>query len=77
MVDKILNLIDEKYPLSEKTIGDVASLKAKGMTFSISAYNASGIGHVSVMRNEELTRKKDGSSFDGKIDERNGNNTKK
>ena len=50
MVGKLLNLIDEKYPLSEKTISDMASLKAKGMTFSISAYNASGLGHVSVMR---------------------------
>ena len=50
MTDKILNLINKRYPLTEVSVGDMAKLKANGMTFTISAYKASGLGRVSVMR---------------------------
>ena len=50
MTDKLLNLIKEKYPLTEIDCGDFAQMKVNGMKFSISAYKAEGLGHVSVMR---------------------------
>ncbi len=50
MTDKLLNLIAEKYPLTELPVGEMASMKASGMKFSIKAYRAEGLGHVSVMR---------------------------
>lgn len=50
MTNKILDLIKEKYPLSPIDAGDMATLKASGMKFSVEAYKADGLGHVSVMR---------------------------
>ena len=50
MTNKILDLIKEKYPLSPIDAGDMATLKASGMKFSVEAYKAAGLGHVSVMR---------------------------
>ena len=50
MTDKLLDLIGKKYTLCPISAGEFASLKAKGMTFSVSAYTAEGLGHVSVMR---------------------------
>ena len=50
MTGKLLDIISKKYPLKELDIGDDASLKANGMKFSVRAYKADGLGHVSVMR---------------------------
>ena len=50
MTTKILDLIKAKYPLSPIDTGDMATLKASGMKFSVEAYKAEGLGHVSVMR---------------------------
>jgi hypothetical protein len=50
MTGKILDLIKEKYSLSPLNAGDMATLKASGMKFSVEAYKADGLGHVSVMR---------------------------
>ena len=50
MTGKILDLIKEKYSLSPIDAGDMATLKASGMKFSVEAYKAEGLGHVSVMR---------------------------
>ena len=50
MTGRILDLIKEKYPLSPIDAGDMATLKASGMSFSVEAYKAEGLGHVSVMR---------------------------
>ena len=50
MTNKILDLIKEKYPLSPIDAGEMATLKASGMTFKVEAYKAEGLGHVSVMR---------------------------
>lgn len=50
MTGKILDLIKEKYSLSPLNAGDMATLKASGMKFSVEAYKAEGLGHVSVMR---------------------------
>ena len=50
MTDKLLNILAEKFPLSEIDVKDMATLKANGMTFSVSAYKAEGLGHVSVMK---------------------------
>lgn len=50
MTDSILNIIKKKYEITEVSVGAMATLKANGMTFSIKAYQAKGLGHVSVMR---------------------------
>ena len=50
MTEKLLSMIAKRYALTELNIGDMAKLKANGMTFTIKAYTAKGLGHVSVMR---------------------------
>lgn len=50
MTDRLLTLIDKKYPLTSIDCGEFAEMKVKGMKFKISAYKAEGLGHVSVMR---------------------------
>lgn len=49
MIKKLLEVINEKYTLNQIDVGDMAVLKANGMTFSIQAYRAEDLGHVSVM----------------------------
>lgn len=49
MTDKLLSMIKERFPLKEKNVGAFALLKANGMKFTVSAYEAEGLGHVSVM----------------------------
>ncbi|MBR3687397.1 MAG: hypothetical protein IKL66_07955 [Clostridia bacterium] len=50
MTDKLLDVLKEKYTLTKLDAGEFASLKASGMKFSVEAYRAEGLGHVSVMR---------------------------
>ena len=49
MTSKLLRLIGEKHALTEIDCGEFAKMKVSGMNFSISAYKAEGLGHVSVM----------------------------
>ena len=50
MTNKILGLIKKNHALVPKSVGDFKTFKAKGMTFLCEAYDAEGLGHVSVMR---------------------------
>lgn len=50
MVEKIIEEIAKRYSLIEKNTGEFARFKASGMTFSCAAYEAAGLGHISVMR---------------------------
>ena len=50
MTNKILELIKKNHDLEPKSVGDFKTFKAKGMTFLCEAYDAEGLGHVSVMR---------------------------
>lgn len=50
MTEKLLNIIKKRYNLTEMNVGDMAKLKANGMTFTVKAYKAEGLGHISVMR---------------------------
>lgn len=54
MTDKLLNLIREKYVLEEIDAKDLPYLKTRVINFSIQAYKAIGLGHVSVMRSEDI-----------------------
>ena len=49
MTKKLLEIIGEKYPMTEIPAGEFATLKASGLKFKVSAYCAEGLGHVSVM----------------------------
>ena len=46
---ELLDLINQKYTLQKKDAGEFAKMKVSGMTFDISAYDAKGLGSVSVM----------------------------
>ena len=50
MTDKILSRLQQKYSLTAIDEGEFAKLKANGMTFTVRAFHAEGLGHVSVMR---------------------------
>ena len=50
MTDRILNILKSQYSLQPLDAGEFASLKAGGMKFSVEAYRAEGLGHVSVMK---------------------------
>ena len=50
MTDKLLDILKSKYPLEVIDAGEFATLKANGMKFSVRAYSAKGLGHVSVMK---------------------------
>lgn len=50
MIHQLLEILNTKYQLEQIDIGEMKRLKANGMTFSIEAYKAKGLGHVSVMR---------------------------
>ena len=50
MTNKILDILKSKFTLTPIDAGDMATLKASGMTFKVEAYLAEGLGHVSVMR---------------------------
>ena len=50
MINQILDNIRSKYVLNEIEVKEFSKFKAKGMKFSIQAYHAKGLGHVSVMK---------------------------
>ena len=50
MTEKILALLEERFPLTEADAGEFRTIRAKGMTFAVRAYEAKGLGHVSVMK---------------------------
>ena len=49
MINRLKALINERFPLTDINCGEFAEMKVNGMDFSISAYKAEGLGHVSVM----------------------------
>ncbi len=49
MVHKLLTAIGEQYPLTGVNPGAYASLKANGTKFQVQAYQAEGLGWVSIM----------------------------
>ncbi len=49
MIEKLLQRIGERYPLTSMPVGEFACTRVGGMTFVIEAYHAEGLGHVSVM----------------------------
>ena len=50
MTDVLLSRIKDRYPLTELDVGKFATLRANGMKFSVQAFRAPGLGHVSIMR---------------------------
>ena len=49
MVNKLLSAIDRNFPLAEVDAGELKTVKALGMTFSIRAFRSAGLGWVSLM----------------------------
>ena len=49
-MEKLLNVFGGRFPLKELDVGAFATLRAKGMNFDVKAYEAEGLGHISVMR---------------------------
>lgn len=50
MQDMVLELISKQYPLHEKSIGQYGRFTIKGLQFSVCAFEAQGLGHVSLMK---------------------------
>lgn len=50
MKNKLLQIIEKKFPITPVDVGDMATLKVKGMKFTVEAYWAEGLGHISVMQ---------------------------
>lgn len=50
MTEHLLSVLEKKYPLTPIDAGEFSKLKANGMTFTVQAFHAEGLGHVSVMR---------------------------
>ena len=50
MTSRILDLINKNHTLVRKSVGEFETFKANGMTFVCEAYDAEGLGHVSLMR---------------------------
>ncbi|MBQ7360531.1 MAG: hypothetical protein IJW63_10600 [Lachnospiraceae bacterium] len=50
MLNQILEDIKTKYLVTELEVGEFAKLKANGMNFTVQAFKAEGLGHISVMR---------------------------
>lgn len=50
MIDSLLKTLGERFSLSEQPTGEFGALKANGMKFTVRAFEAKGLGHVSVMQ---------------------------
>lgn len=50
MTEHLLSCLQQKYSLKAIDAGEFDRLKANGMTFTVRAYHAEGLGHVSVMQ---------------------------
>lgn len=50
MIDKLMNLIREKYVVHKLDAGEFSALKANGMKFTVNAYCVEGLGHLSIMK---------------------------
>lgn len=50
MTNTLLSVIKKKYPLTALEVGEFAKMKVNGMRFTVQAYLAEGLGHVSIMR---------------------------
>ena len=49
MTGELLEILRAHYTLETLDAGEFSTLKANGMTFTVQAYHAKGLGHVSVM----------------------------
>ena len=49
LMDSLLEVIGAKFPLEALDTGEFGALKISGMKFTLSAYQAKGLGHVSCM----------------------------
>lgn len=49
-MNNMLKTLNASFPLEEKSVGEFAKIKVKGMNFTIQKYYAKGLGNVSVMR---------------------------
>ena len=50
MTGRLLDLLGKAHPLTACDAGEFSEVKANGMRFAVEAYEAQGLGHVSVMR---------------------------
>lgn len=50
MTDQLLAILKSRHALHPMDAGEFATLKAGGMTFTVKAWRAEGLGHVSVMQ---------------------------
>lgn len=49
MIQKMLQILEETYPMIAADPGEYGKMKVSGMTFRIRSFEAQGLGHVSAM----------------------------
>ena len=52
VLSQMLHTIDNTFKLNTKEVGEYRTIKVNGMKFTIWAYEAEGLGHVSAMHAE-------------------------
>ena len=50
MITELLRKLEKSYALKAIDVGEFSSLKTNGMNFTVKAYHAEGLGHISVMQ---------------------------
>lgn len=50
VTEHLVEAIGKRFPLKETDVGEMSSFRARGMLFTVRAFRAAGLGHVSVMK---------------------------
>lgn len=59
MIDKLLNLINESYPLKKRELADFKSFDLNGMQINVSSFDAQNLGTVSIIEGHNQMMKLD------------------
>ena len=49
VTEHLVEAVGKRFPLKETAVGEMSSFRARGMLFTVRAFRAAGLGHVSVM----------------------------
>lgn len=59
MIDKLLNLINESYPLKKRELADFKAFDLNGMQINVSSFDAQNLGTVSIIEGHNQMMKLD------------------
>ena len=50
VTERLVEAIGKRFPITKIDVGEMSSFRARGMTFTVRAFRAAGLGHVCVMK---------------------------